>query len=155
MARYYLTKQKLKEIKKELEALKKERIKKSQLGAPPVLHSEELNVEFVSFQEDLDNLDSKIQELEDILENFELIKKPPRNKRDTIFVGATVTVKTNNKTEEFTILGTPEADPTVGIISNESPLGRALLGHKVGERVRIYFPVKRTYEIKKIEYKGI
>jgi transcription elongation factor GreA len=56
-------------------------------------------------------------------------------------VGSTVTVKEEGKkAEEFTIVGAAEADPKEGLISNESPLGRALLERKIGDDVQVQAP---------------
>ena len=54
--------------------------------------------------------------------------------------------------DEFVIVGTLEANPALGKISNESPVGRAILGHKVGDAVVVSSPMKITYKIKNIKY---
>ncbi len=56
------------------------------------------------------------------------------------------------KNDEYEIVGTLEANPALGKISNESPVGRALLGHKVGEEVVVQSPLKIKYKILKIKY---
>ncbi|MBZ9572701.1 GreA/GreB family elongation factor [Patescibacteria group bacterium] len=150
--KYYLTKEGLRSVGKEYRKLLKLRKLKSKEGVPSVLHSEELNAEFVAFREDIDLLESRIEELEYILKNFELIKPPPRKERDKIHLGAQVKVSVDGQEDEFIIVGTLEANPSLGKISNESPVGRALLGHKVGEEVTVSSPIKTTYKIKKIKY---
>ena len=150
--RYYLTKEGLGRIKKEYEDLKQIKLSKTKGDVPRVLQSEDLNTEYLAFQEDMGFLDSKISELEFILKNTEIIKNPHKDKQSTIGLGATVFVDVNGQSDEFTIIGTLEANPVLGKISNESPVGRALLGHKIGEEVVVSSPVKTVYKIKKIKY---
>jgi len=92
-------------------------------------------------------------ELENILKNTELITAPPKEKQNIVNLGATVFVKVDGQTDEFTIVGTLEADPALGRISNESPVGRALLGHKTGDEVLVSSPIKTIYKIRKIKYR--
>lgn len=67
-------------------------------------------------------------------------------------IGCAVTIKSNNKLEKYNIVGKEETDPKAGKISNESPLGRALLGKKVGEHVVLDLPSEKVdYEILRIE----
>ena len=151
--KYYLTKEGLKGIKREYTKLLKLRKLKLKGGVPTVLHSEELNTEFITYREDTDLLESRIEELEYILKNFGLIKPPPsRKEKNRIHLGARVKVEVDGQEDEFTIIGTLEANPTMGKISNESPVGKILLGHKVGEEVVISSPIKVIYKIKSIRY---
>jgi transcription elongation factor GreA len=150
---FYITKDKLKEIKEEYEKLLETEYKKT-LGeeAPKIFESEDLNPEFVSFQEDIGFLRAKINDLKNILENYELIKKPPKDKQNFVNIGAKIKIDVNDKKDEFTIVGTLEANPELGKISNESPVGKALLGHKMGDTIVVSSPVKTTYKIKNIKY---
>ena len=66
-------------------------------------------------------------------------------------LGSTVLVETNGGVDEFTIVGSLEADPNRGKISNESPVGKALLGAKVGDIVEIASTVKTVYKVKEIK----
>ncbi len=150
---FYVTKEKLKELKKEHEGLVAfEHDKVLGQEAPRMLESEDINSEFVSYHEDIDSLRLRIAELQNILENYELIKNPPKEKRIFVDLGAMVKIDVNGKKDEFMITGTLEADPVFGKISNESPVGKALLGHKVGDEVIIDSPEKTTYKIKGIRY---
>ena len=142
----------MKGIKKEYAKLLKLRKLKSKGDVPSILHSEELNTEFVTYREDVDFLESRIEELEHVLKNFGLIKPPPRKEKNRIHLGAQVKVEVDGQEDEFTIIGTLEANPTMGKISNESPMGKILLGHKVGEEVVISSPIKVIYKIKSIRY---
>ena len=150
---FYITKAKLHELKAEYEELLEFERKKS-LGqeAPKILESEDLNPEFVSFQEDVGFLRSRIDELRNILEHHELIKTPPEEKRALVGLGAKVKIDIDGQRDEFVVVGTLEANPALGKISNESPVGKALLGHKVGEVVVVSSPIKTTYKIKSIKY---
>jgi len=150
---FYITKEKLQELKKDYEQLVAfEHNKMMGQEAPKVFESEDINPEFISFQEDISFLRSRIDELKDILGNYELIKKPPKERRMFVNLGAEVKIEVAGKHDEFTILGTLEANPNLGRISNESPVGKALLGHKVGDVITISSPIKTTYTIKGITY---
>ncbi|OGZ67543.1 MAG: hypothetical protein A3C58_02225 [Candidatus Staskawiczbacteria bacterium RIFCSPHIGHO2_02_FULL_34_10] len=150
---FYITKEKLQELKKEYEELvESERSKVVGQEAPKVLESEDLNPEFVSFQEDMNSLRDRIEELKNILDSYELIKKPPKEKQVFVGVGAKVKIDSNGKKDEFTIVGTLEANPVLGKISNESPVGKALLGRKIGDEIIISSPSKKKYKIKNIKY---
>ena len=151
--RIYLTKQKLKELEQEYKSLVVfERNKIMGEEAPKVLESEDLNPEFLSFQEDMSFLRSRIVELENILDNHELIKSPSKQNKNIIGLGAKVLVGIDGEKDEFIITGTLEANPSLGKISNESPVGKALMGRKVGEEVIVSSPIKTIYKIKKIKY---
>ncbi|MCJ7829700.1 GreA/GreB family elongation factor, partial [Patescibacteria group bacterium] len=102
--------------------------------------------------EDLSFLETRIAELEYIFKNAELIKAPPKEKQNIINLGAQVIVGVDDQTDEFEIIGTLEANPAIGKISNESPVGKILLGHKVGDEVVVSSPIKTVYKIKKIRY---
>lgn len=150
--KFYLTSKGLEAIKKEYSILKGFRLAKTKGEVPKIWESEDLNPEYLSFQEDLNFLETRIAELENILKNVELIKTPSKKKRDIIGLGATVEVKVDGSSDEFTIVGTLEANPSLGKISNESPVGNALLGRKVGDEVVVSSPIKTTYIIRKIKY---
>jgi transcription elongation factor GreA len=150
--KFYLTKEGLGRLKKEYKTLQEIKKMKAEDKLPEFLHSDELNPEYASYQEDLTLLNQRIADLETILRNYELIKTPPKEKRDIVNLGATVTVEVDGQTDEFTIVGTLESNPSLGKISNECPVGKALLGHKVGDVVTVHSAVKVTYKIKKIRY---
>jgi len=152
--KFYLTKEGLERIKKEYRNLRNFRLAKTKGEVPKIWQSEDLNPEYLSFQEDLSFLESRIAELEYILKNTELIKPPPKERQDIINLGALVTVEVDGQTDEFTIVGTLEANPAIGKISNESPVGQTLLGHRVGDQVLISSPVQTVYKIKKIRYQS-
>jgi len=150
--KFYLTKKGLEGFKKEYETLKDLRIAKTKGKVPKIWESEDLNPEYLSFQEDLNFLETRIAELENIFKNACLIIHPLKKELNVVNLGATVRVKVGEEKDEFTIVGTLEAKPSLGKISNESPVGMALLGHKVGDEVLISSPIKTIYKIKKIKY---
>lgn len=96
--------------------------------------------EYILVEEELSFVDGRIQELQHMLDHAELIE--PGNEDNIVNIGETVTIQTSDdEIEKYTIVGRTEADPSYGLISNESPLGRALLGHAVGEVVTVHAPV--------------
>ncbi len=103
------------------------------------------NAEYDSAREEQGLLESRIAEIEDILLNAELIKA---GKSSKVSLGSKVELKTGKKTVIYTVVGPVEADPIEGKISNESPIGEALMGKKVGDKVATATPKGETvYEI--------
>jgi transcription elongation factor GreA len=92
-------------------------------------------------------VEGRILTLEALLSKVEIIKES--NQADTVDLGSSVTVlESGGNPETFTVVGPTESDPSQGRISHESPLGRALLGHRVGERVTVQSPSGvREFEI--------
>ena len=150
--KFYLTKEGLGRVKKEYNTLKELKFAKTKGESPKVLSSEDLNTEYLVFQEDINFLESRIIELENIIKNAELIKPPRKEKQDTIGLGATVLVEVDGQKDEFMLVGSLEANPSLGKISNASPVGNALLGHRIGDAVVVSSPVETVYKIKKVEY---
>lgn len=153
--KFYLSAKGLKKIKREYKVLKDLRLAKTKGVVPKTWESEDVNPEYLSFQEDLNFLEAKIAELENILKNADLIKSPLKKERDKIHLGAHVQVEVDGRIDEFTIVGTLETNPDIGKISSESPIGKALLGHKIGEEVVISSPTEVTYKIVKIKYPSL
>lgn len=101
------------------------------------------NAEYQAAKQDQERQETRISELEHILKNVAVIKKP--KVADKVSQGSTVSLKsTSGKEKTFTIVGTVEADPLNGKISDESPIGKALLGKKQGEEVEIATPAETT-----------
>lgn len=150
---FYLTYDGLKEVKKRYFMFKKSRYAKLRNGVPPSFESDTINSDYLFFLQDLEIINKKIEDLKEILENAKIISAPPEKVRNTVSLGAEVVLKNNsNQTERLQIVGTAETDPSKGKISNESPLGKILLGKTVGDR--IYSPVAREekYTIQEISY---
>lgn len=135
--KYYLTKEGLEKIKKDYGSLLAFRRMKTTDEVPSIWHSEDVNPEYLSFQEDMSVLEARLTEYEDILKNVELISLPSKDKRTTVCLGSTVTVDLGGEIDTFTIVGTLEADPLQKKISNESPIGHGLLGTKIGDVVKV------------------
>ena len=154
--KFYLTKKGLGKIQKEYEQLKKLKFAKIKGESPQLLHSEDINPEYLTFREDMSFLEAKIAELENVLKNVELINMPPKDKQNIVNLGATVTLEEKDgQINEFMIVGTLEANPNEGKISAQSPVGRSLLGHKIGDEIMITSPIKVVYKVKKIKYHSV
>ena len=107
------------------------------------------NAEYHAAREEQGQIESRVGEIEYILKNVELIKEPKN--ANTVELLNTVALNGNGQQRTLTIVGSVEADPAEQKISDESPLGRALLGKKVGDKVEIKTPVGTTlYIIKSI-----
>ncbi len=85
-------------------------------------------------------LEGRILALEAVLRNAVIIKETGPSDRVSLGSSVTVMEKDSNESEIYRIVGSAEADPARGRISNESPLGKALLGHQVGEEVSVETP---------------
>lgn len=145
----YLTKEGLEELKREYDELIK-------VKRPDVLeHVSQArnmgdlseNAEYVASREELTFVDGRIDELEVILKQAVVIRDT-KAASHAIKLGSTVTLHSNGKKEIFTVVGEWEADPENKRISHESPLGKVLLGKKVGEKVKVEAPAGNiTYSI--------
>lgn len=136
----YLTKERLEELKKELVDLKTvgrqeiaERLKRAK-----ELGDLSENSEYFEAREAQNQLEARIADLEELVKNPVLIKKVAGS--STIKVGSTFKAQKNSSIFSFTIVGSNESQPEKGLISNESPLGRAFLGKKVGDAVEVQTP---------------
>lgn len=152
MQNYYLTKEKLEELKKELEYLKTEGRKEVAEHLQKAKEYGDLseNAEYNEAKDEQQKLETRISELENIIRNVILIKEGVKS--DVVKIGSKITLKKDNKTFQYIIVGQNEADPLNGKISNESPLGQALLNKKVGDKIEVMAPSgKIEYKILKIE----
>ncbi|NCN25827.1 transcription elongation factor GreA [Candidatus Falkowbacteria bacterium CG10_big_fil_rev_8_21_14_0_10_37_14] len=105
------------------------------------------NAEYQIAKGKLRGINARINEYEHLFRQVEIIKTPVN--KDNVQIGHKVTVETDGKIRVYTILGSSESDPFLGIISRNAPLGVALLGKGVGEIVSVVTPIK------KVEYKII
>ena len=85
-------------------------------------------------------LEGKIRDFEDIIKCSVLIDEKQAQHSERIIIGSGVHIENNGRKMHYKIVGTPEADVAQGLISNESPIGSALLGHQVGETVDVKVP---------------
>lgn len=99
------------------------------------------NAEYQTARQEQEKLETRISEVEHILNNVEVITKPKGDNK--VQLGSNVTLK-NGTTKQFQVVGTVEADPLNGKISDESPIGQALLGKKLGDEVEIKTPAETT-----------
>jgi transcription elongation factor GreA len=107
------------------------------------------NSEYASAKQDLAFIDGRILELEEIIRGAKIVTNHTKSQID---VGCKVTLTINGKKEQFLVVGEWEADPKEKKISHESPLGKALLGKKVGEKVEVEAPAgKILYKVLHIE----
>ena len=149
---FYVTSAGLENAKKEYEHLVKvkrldiaERIQKAREFGDLLESSE-----YDAAMDEQSLVENRISELEEILKSVQVIKEVPKS--DFVVIGSTVTIEMDGEVDEFTIVGRVEADPSKKRISNESPVGSALLGAKVGESVEVATPIVR-YKCKVLEIK--
>ena len=152
MDQQYLTLERLEELRAELQELKtagrieiSERLKRAK-----ELGDLSENSEYFEAREEQGHIETRIFELEEMVKNARVIAKSTGN---TVRVGTTLEVEREGGTRlHFTIVGSNEAKPEAGLISNESPLGSAFLNREVGAVVKIKAPKgEMTYKILKIE----
>ena len=106
------------------------------------------NAEYTEAKNEQSLVEGRIQTLEAMVRNAVLIEDGMRANNGVVDVGATVKVHSDDGEESYSIVGPAEADPLVGRISNESPLGRALLGHKAGDEVEWTMPSGQANKVK-------
>lgn len=143
---YQITEDGRKELESELEELKSRRGAIADKIAEARDYGDlSENAEYDAAREEQGLVESRIAEIEDILLNAEIIKG---KKGSQVGLGSKVELKTGKKTVIYSVVGPVEADPLEGKISNESPIGVALMGKKVGDTVEITTPKgKISYEI--------
>ena len=147
---FHLTKEGVEELENELVSLlaKKPKIAEAIKAAREMGDLKE-NSEYQTARVEQEQNENRISEVENILKNVELIKKPKGDNK--VQLGSSVKLKNGNVEKEFKIVGTVEADPMNGKISDESPIGAALIGKKVGDLVEIKTAVDiQTYKINAI-----
>ena len=109
------------------------------------------NAEYEAAKNEQAFVEGRIQELEVLLATAHVIEENGKRKSDIISIGSKVTIKEGNfEAETFTIVGVAEANPREGKISNESPIGKSILNHKVGEVVKVETP-GGTYNVRIIK----
>jgi len=147
----YLSLKKVEELKKELEELKDNKIPDiaNKIDEAKQLGDLSENAEYHAAKDEMAWTQGRVIELDHILNDYILINDD-KNK-DSVTLGSKVIVEVNGKQKEFTIVGQQEADPLEGKISNESPIGEALIGAKKGEKIKINTPAgEQEYLVKQI-----
>ncbi len=151
-APHYVTREGLERIKKELRELKM--VKRHEV-AQKISQAKELgdlseNAEYQEAKDEMAFIEGHIQRLEDIVAHAVLIEETRPG--GIVQIGGTVVAETGGKEVAYQIVGSNEADPKAGKISNESPLGQAFLGRRIGEVVVVKTPGGETsYTIVRIE----
>jgi transcription elongation factor GreA len=150
----YLTKEGLEELRKEHTDLAKGKRPQTVQRLTDARNQGDLseNAEYVAAREELAFIDGRIDELEEILKQVVIITDSPKSVAGAVKLGSEVTVKINGKSEVYRVVGEWEADPTEKKISHESPLGKALIGKKIGEKVEVDAPAgKIAYTVVSIQ----
>jgi transcription elongation factor GreA len=148
----FITKEGLKKLNEELEERKtvfRQRIATAIKEAKEQGDLSE-NAEYAEAKSEQNENESRIAELEMIIKNSQVVEKD--NSHEGAQIGSVVKVKFNKNEMEFTIVGSNEADPANFKISNESPLGKAFIGHVAGDVVKVSAP-KGVIEYKIISVK--
>lgn len=148
----YLSPEGFKKIKDELQRRKSLRAEISQkIQEAKTLGDLSENAEYQEALATQSFNEGKIMELGELLRNAEVVSDDPGHKHEKVEIGTQVKVKSRLGVQQFTIVGSSEADPAKGFISNESPLGRAFMDHKVGDEVEVETPKGNTnYKILEI-----
>lgn len=109
------------------------------------------NAEYHSAKEALSTMEGRVEELKDILTRVTVVDVQKAG-LEQVGLGSVVHIEVNGSAHEFTIVGEWEADPAAKKISHESPLGKALLGKKVGDDVQVEAPSGTiNYSIKEVK----
>lgn len=106
------------------------------------------NSEYDSAREEQSFIEGRIMELEEILTHAKLIEKTDESK---VGIGSKVKVQSDKDIDEYVIVSSVEANPMEGKISIDSPVGKALLGSKVGDEVKISTAVQATYRVLEVK----
>lgn len=147
----YVSKEKLEELKAELGNLEGPARKEiaNRLEEAKKMGDLSENAEYSAALEMQERIEMRIREIEHIIKNAFIIKKPLNY--DTINIGSVIKASYNGGYENFKIVGSHEVNPSKGEISNESPLGKAFIGHRAGDIIEVRTPKG----VKKFKIMGI
>ena len=135
---YQITESGQRELERELEELKSRRGEiADKIAAARDFGDLSENAEYDAAREAQGLLETRITEIETILQNASIIQA---GSSSTVTLGSTVELEANGKAVVYTVVGPVEADPLEGKVSNESPIGQALMGRAVGDMVTISTP---------------
>lgn len=140
---HYVSQESLEELKKEQNTIRDVSIPEIAKRIDEAKQQGDLseNAEYHQAREDMAWAQGRVKELEQIINNAQIIVKQVTGK---ISVGNTIQVEMNGKKKQYTIVGPQEINPANGLISNESPLGEAFIGHSVGDTVEVRTPAGPT-----------
>jgi len=150
MPNNFLTKEGFQKLQEELDYLRKTKRNEVAERLHEAMEGGELieNAEYEAAKNEQAFVEGRIQELDALLASAKIIEDNGKKKSDGVQLGSKVTIKEGNfEPDTFTIVGVAEANPREGKISNESPIGKAILGHKIGESVKVETP-GGTYTVK-------
>ncbi len=136
----YITQEGLEKLKKELYELKNIKRKEIAWRIEQAREFGDLseNAEYTEAKNEQAFIEGRIAELNSIIKHATVIKETKSN--GVVEVGSKIKIRDGKVVKEYKIVGSEEADPAQGFISNESPLGKAFLGKKAGEVVEIKVP---------------
>lgn len=144
MSTSFLTREGYQKLQEELDFLRTRKREEIANRLHEAMEGGELieNAEYEAAKNEQAFVEGRIKELEVLLATARVIDEKPVSGAESIQVGATVVIQEegSSETEEYTIVGAAEANPKEGKISNESPLGKALLNHREGEKVQVDAP---------------
>ena len=146
----YLTSEGLEKLKKEYQHLVTVRRKEvtERIAKAREYGDISENSEYDTAKDEQSFVEGRILELEEIIKHAKTIDKA--KKADIVRLGSKVKVDVNGQQDEFIIVSSIEADPMEGKISDESPVGKSLIGAKVGDVVTVASAIKATYRILEI-----
>jgi len=154
MSTNFLTKAGFQKLQEELDHLRTAKRMEVAARLHEAMEGGELieNAEYEAAKNEQAFVEGRIQELDVLLATAQIIEENGKTKKTgAIQVGSKVTIKEGNfEAESFIIVGAAEANPRNGKISNESPIGKSILGHKLGDIVRVETP-GGTYNVKIIK----
>lgn len=138
----FLTRDGLQKLQQELHELKTVKRREISLRIQEAKELGDLseNAEYSEAKNEQSFTEGRIIELESILKNAQIIEEVTMKNSSAVQVGSKVRVKKDDKEVQYVIVGSNEADPAAGKISNESPLGAAFLGKKIGDIITIEVP---------------
>ncbi len=150
MPNNFLTKEGYQKLQDELDYLRSAKRQEVANRLHEAMEGGELieNAEYEAAKNEQAFVEGRIQELEMLLATAKIIDENGKKRGDSVQIGSKVTLKEGNfDPETFIIVGAAEANPRDGKISNESPIGKAILNHKIGDIVKVETP-GGTYNVK-------
>lgn len=139
----YLTREGFEKSEQELEYLRSEKRKQVAERLQDAMEDGELieNAEYEAAKNEQAFVEGRIKELETLLANAHIIDENGENENGLVMVGSKVTIQEEGgQPESYMIVGPAEANPRENRVSNESPIGHALINHKVGDKVKVEAP---------------
>jgi transcription elongation factor GreA len=149
----FITQERLDQLKKELGEFEAKRpVIALRIKEAKDLGDLSENAEYQEAREDQAFIEGRILEIEEMIRSAVVVTGKDAKDSTTVMVGSVVTVSSPDGEKTFTIVGSQEADPATGKISNESPLGRSLMGLSKNEKTTVKLPKGDVeYMIKKIQ----